>query len=61
MTIDGIIFIEAVNYEDLSRIAAEILIKQVLDKPNSLITLATGSTPTGMYKQWVSILKRDKI
>ncbi len=61
MISEGITFIKAVNYEEMSRIAAGILIKQVIEKPNSLITLATGSTPTGMYRHWISQLKKEKI
>lgn len=61
MISEGITFIKSADYEEMSRIAADILTKHVIEKPNSLITLATGSTPTGMYKLWVSQLKKDKI
>lgn len=47
--------IEAEDYEDMSRKAAAILAAQVVEKPDSVLGLATGSTPIGIYKylvQW---------
>jgi len=38
------------NYEEMSRIAANILSAQVTMKPDCVLGLATGSTPIGMYK-----------
>ena len=38
------------NYEEMSRIAANILSAQVTMKPNCVLGLATGSTPIGTYK-----------
>ena len=37
------------NYEELSRMAAHILAAQVIAKPDSVLGLATGSTPIGIY------------
>ena len=37
------------DYEELSRIAAEIMISVVREKPNAVLGLATGSTPIGLY------------
>ncbi len=45
--------IKAENYEDLSRKAANVLSAQVILKPNSVLGLATGSTPIGTYKQLI--------
>lgn len=38
------------DYESMSRSAAEIILRQVKDKPDSILGLATGSTPEGMYR-----------
>lgn len=37
------------NYEELSKMAAHILASQVIEKPDSVLGLATGSTPIGIY------------
>ena len=42
-------FIKAKSYEELSRLAANFICAQVVLKPNSVIGLATGSTPIGTY------------
>lgn len=36
--------------EEVDRFAAETVIEQVIQKPNSYITFATGGTPIGMYQ-----------
>lgn len=38
------------NYEEMSKKAAQIIASQITLKPNSVLGLATGSTPIGMYK-----------
>ncbi|HHU24421.1 MAG: glucosamine-6-phosphate deaminase [Bacilli bacterium] len=38
------------NYEQLSNEAAKIIINQLQKKPNSVMGLATGATPMGMYE-----------
>lgn len=43
----------AKNYEELSAIAANIMAAQITLKPDSVIGLATGSTPIGMYDKLV--------
>lgn len=43
--------IQAKDYEDMSRKAANIISAQVILKPNCVLGLATGSTPIGAYKQ----------
>jgi glucosamine-6-phosphate deaminase len=42
-------YIEVETYEELSRKAASIIAAQVVLKPNSVLGLATGSTPLGTY------------
>ena len=46
-------YIEAGSYEELSRIAADIIADQVKSKPDSVLGLATGSTPIGTYKELI--------
>ena len=41
--------IKVKNYEEMSRMAAHILAAQVIGKPDSVLGLATGSTPIGIY------------
>lgn len=43
-------FIKVKTYAEMSRLAADIVGKQIKDKPDSVIGLATGSSPIGMYK-----------
>lgn len=38
------------DYDEMSKKAAEIITKQVKEKPDSVLGLATGSTPIGLYK-----------
>ena len=45
--------IKGTTYEDMSRKAADVLAAQVLLKPNSVLGLATGSTPIGLYKSLI--------
>ena len=42
-------FVCTKDYDDLSRKAANIIGAQVVDKPNCVLGLATGSTPIGTY------------
>lgn len=45
----------AQNYDEMSRLAAGIARQQLLCKPNSVLGLATGSTPVGTYKELVRL------
>ena len=42
------------NYEEMSKAAAKIVEAQVILKPNSILGLATGSSPVGMYKELIA-------
>ncbi len=46
--------IRAKDYEDMSKKAAIILGAQVAMKPDSVLGLATGSSPVGMYQQLIA-------
>lgn len=43
-------FVMTNDYDDMSRKAANIISSQIVTKPNSVLGLATGSTPIGTYK-----------
>jgi glucosamine-6-phosphate deaminase len=45
--------IEAVNYDGMSRKAANILSAQLILFPRSVMGLATGATPLGIYRQLI--------
>ena len=47
------IIYEGKDYQDVSRKAANIMSAQIILKPDSVIGLATGSTPIGIYDQLV--------
>lgn len=49
----------AESYESMSKLAAGILRQQLLSKPNSVLGLATGSTPVGTYKELVRLHKEE--
>ncbi|MRG84936.1 glucosamine-6-phosphate deaminase [Salinibacillus xinjiangensis] len=41
------------NYDEMSEYAAHLLIKQITQKPSTVLGLATGSTPTGTYERLI--------
>ena len=49
------------NYEEVSKEAAKIFAAQVYMKPDSVLGLATGSTPVGMYKILADMNKKGEI
>lgn len=49
------------NYEEMSKVAASIIADQIKSKPNSVLGLATGSTPIGTYDELVSLNKAGEI
>ena len=53
--------ISAPDYLSMSRKAANIISAQVILFPNSVLGLATGSTPLGVYKQLIEWYKKDDI
>lgn len=46
-------FIKVKTYEELSQKAAQIILTQLEKKPNSVLGLATGSTPIGTYDELI--------
>ena len=49
------------NYEKMSAFAANYVAAQVVIKPDSVLGLATGSTPIGMYNELVNKYKNEGI
>jgi glucosamine-6-phosphate deaminase len=49
------------DYEAMSKKAALLVASQVRLKPNSVLGLATGSTPLGMYNELIEMYERDEI
>ena len=54
-------FITVDSYEKMSRQAANLISAQVIMKPNSILGLATGSTPIGIYKQLIEWYNKGDI
>ena len=53
--------INAKDYSEMSKKAAEIIIDEISKKPNLVMGLATGSTPLGIYQELVKAYKKRKI
>ena len=53
--------ISAPEYQSMSRKAANIISAQVILFPNSVLGLATGSTPLGVYSQLIEWYKKGDI
>lgn len=47
------------NYDQMSKAAAKIIAKQVKSKPDSVLGLATGFTPIGVYRELVRMHKEE--
>ncbi len=47
------------TYEQMSKLAADVIRHQLLKKPSSVLGLATGSTPIGTYKELVRMHKEE--
>ena len=50
-------FIVCDNYEEISAEGAKIFAEQIKKKPDSILGLATGSTPVGMYQKLIEMVK----
>ena len=49
------------NYEEMSKKAAKMIASQVILKPNSILGLATGDTPLGMYKELIKLYNENEV
>ena len=54
-------FIKANSYDELSRLAADIIAEQVKNKPESILGLATGSSPLGTYANLIKDYEEGKL
>jgi glucosamine-6-phosphate deaminase len=53
--------IQARNYKELSKIASDIIIEEIKNKPNLTLGFATGKTPLQTYKNLVNTYKNKKV
>jgi len=51
----------AKDYDEMSKIATEIVAEQILQKKDSILGLATGTTPLGLYKKLIELYKSGRI
>lgn len=49
------------SYNKMSKLAAKIVAEQIKNKPNTVLGLATGSTPEGMYRELVKMHKEGEL
>ncbi|MGL4383213.1 MAG: glucosamine-6-phosphate deaminase [Bacilli bacterium] len=49
------------NYEEMSEVACEIIAEQIKEKPNSIIGLATGSSPVRTYELLIEEYQKKEI
>lgn len=49
------------NYAEMSRKAAQMVASQLMLKPDSILGLATGDTPLGMYKELINLNTKNEI
>ena len=54
-------YFEVKSYEELSRKGAGIIAAQVINKPNCVLGLATGSSPVGIYKNLIEWCKNGDV
>lgn len=52
---------KAVDYQEMSRKAANVIAAQVITKPDCVLGLATGSSPVGTYQQLIEWHKRGDL
>jgi glucosamine-6-phosphate deaminase len=49
------------DYEQMSKIAAQIVVEVLNTKPNAVLGMATGSTPLGLYQELVRLYRAQLI
>lgn len=49
------------DYNEMSNQAAQLIAEQITKKRNTILGLATGSTPEGMYKELINLNQEDKV
>ena len=59
MEVDNMKVIVKDNYDEASLEAFKIMKEVVVNKPNAVLGLATGSTPLGLYKNMIEDHKKN--
>lgn len=54
-------FVVCENYDEMSKEAAKIVVAQMKEKKDSILGLATGSTPIGLYKELIKAYENGEI
>jgi len=54
-------FIVVKNYREISKIAGDIIIKEIQKNPKLVVGFATGKTPLGLYKELVKAYKKKQV
>ncbi len=54
-------FIKVKDYQELSKVAGEIMLHQIKEKPNCVLGLATGSSPVGLYQYLIDAYKKGEV
>lgn len=49
------------DYNEMSKVAANMIKEAILKKPNAILGLATGSTPEGLYNNLIEMNKNGEI
>jgi glucosamine-6-phosphate deaminase len=49
------------DYEQLSKVAAQIVVEVLNSKPNAVLGMATGSTPLGLYQELVRLYMAGEV
>ena len=53
--------IKVKNYDELSRMAVSLIAAQIKNKKDSVLGLATGSSPVGTYKELIDLYKKGNL
>ena len=53
--------VRTTDYNDMSRKAANVISAQTILEPDTVLGLATGSTPIGTYRQLIDWYKKGDI
>lgn len=53
--------IKVKNYDEMNAKALELIVDQINMRENSVLGLATGSTPEGLYQGFIQEYKQDKV
>ena len=49
------------TYEEMSKVAAAIVVEVLNTKPNAVLGMATGSTPLGLYQELVRLHQDEQV